>query len=124
MKKKYIIGAVSALIVLTVAFCSYLLFKDYKSFHIGRALISSSGEFIFVGENGSPTVLSNETWSKDPFKGITDGDRVLVVYGMVLTSYPGQSGAHLCFKLSDGNIDDVNEETLKSLREHGWIDGQ
>ena len=124
MKKKIMALALAVVLLTVIGFGSYMLFKDYKGFHVGHALISRSGEFIFVDESGSPTILSNQTWSSDPFKGITDGDKVLTVYGFVLTSYPGQSGAYLCFKLKDGTIDDVNKETVKELAELGWLKGE
>lgn len=122
MKKKYI--ALIALFVFLVGILSgaYLIFKDGKAFHVGHALISRTGEFIFVDEDGSPIRMGD---AEDKiFKGITDGDRVLVVYGMVLTSYPAQSGTNLCIKLSDGTIDSVNKDTVKQLKELGWLKGE
>ncbi len=122
MKKKYI--ALTVLIVFLIGIVSgaYLIFKDGKTFHIGHALISGTGEFIFVDKNGSPIKMGDA--ENKIFKGITDGDRVLVVYGMVLTSYPAQSGTNLCIKLSDGTIDDVNKDTVKQLGELGWLKGE
>lgn len=122
MKKKYIALIVPAVLIIGIAFGSFLLFSNYKSFHVGHALISRSGEFIFVDEGGSPITMGDA--AEKQFKGVTDGDKVLVLYGMVMTSYPGQSGTSLCIKLSDGTIDDVNKDTVKQLSELGWLKGE
>lgn len=122
MKKKYIGLIVLSAFLVGILSGAYLIFKDGKAFHVGHALISKSGEFIFVDESGSPIVMGDGEDEK--FRGITDGDRVVMLYGMVLTSYPGQSGTSLCIKLSDGTIDDVDEDTVKQLGELGWLKGE
>lgn len=119
MKKKYI-AAIAAVVVLAVMASGVLmLFGNHRTFHRGHALISQTGTFIFVDESGSPITLGSADEKK--FSGIADGDSVLVLYGMVMTSYPGQSDTPLCIKLSDGTVDDVNEDTLNQLKGLGWI---
>lgn len=122
MKKKYIALTIIGIFLVSVIFGGYCAFKDGKGIHIGHALISKTGEFIFVDENGSPIRMGAADERK--FSGITDGDRVLMLYGVVLESYPGQSRTNFCMKLSDGNIDDVNKDTVKQLKELGWIKGE
>lgn len=119
MKRKYIALIFSVVFLVGIVFGAYLIFKDGKTFHVGHALISRSGEFIFVDEGGSPITMGDA--AEKQFKGVTDGDKVLVLYGMVMTSYPGQSRTNLCIKLSDGTIDDVNKDTVKQLSELGWL---
>ena len=119
MKKRYIAAIAVMVVLVVVAAGAFMLFSNQKNFHTGHALISQSGDFIFVDETGSPITLGSADEKK--FSGITDGDKVLVLYGMVMTSYTGQSDTPLCIKLSDGTVDDVNEDTLNQLKELGWI---
>ncbi len=119
MKKKYIAAIAAILVLAILAAGTLMLFGNHRTFHTGHALISQSGDFIFVDENGSPITMGSADEKK--FSGITDGDRVLVLYGMVMTTYPGQSDTLLCIKLSDGTVDDVNEDTVRQLKELGWI---
>ncbi|MBQ8503177.1 MAG: hypothetical protein IJ491_02745 [Clostridia bacterium] len=122
MKKKYIALIISVVFLVGILSGAYMFFKDGKAFHTGHALISRTGEFIFVNENGSPIVMGDA--ENKIFRGITDGDKVLVAYGTVLTSYPARGGTSFCIKLSDGTIEDVNKDAVKQLGELGWLKGE
>lgn len=56
------------------------------------------------------------------FDGLTTGDRVLVMHGLIAESYPGQSSAYLCIKRADGSETDIPVQVLDSLREMGWLE--
>lgn len=120
MKKKYIALILCAVILLTAIVGGFMFLRNGNALHEGRALISKNGDFIFIDERNSPIVMGDAAERK--FRGITDGDRVMCLYGIVLESYPGRAGAHICLKLSDGKIEDINSDTLNQLRELGWID--
>lgn len=55
------------------------------------------------------------------FRNLTSGDKILVVHGPTLTSYPGSTGIYFCIKLTDGDITDVPSKILLELYDMGWI---
>ncbi len=120
MKKKYIALILCAVILLTVIAGGFVFIKNGNALHKGRALISKNGDFIFIDERNSPIVMGKA--DERMFSGITDGDRVVCLYGMVEESYPGRAGTNFCIKLSDGSIEDINKDTLNQLFELGWTD--
>lgn len=120
MKKKYIAFIACAVILTTVIVGGFMFLRNGNAFHEGRALISKNGDFIFIDERNSPIVMGSAEERK--FGGITDGDRVMVLYGFVLSTYPARGSTYICIKLSDGKIEDINSDTLKQLRELGWIE--
>lgn len=120
MKKKYIALILCAVILITVTAGGFMFLRNGNALHEGRALISKNGEFIFIDERNSPIVMGNADERK--FKGISDGDRVMCLYGIVLESYPGRADTVICIKLSDGKIDDIDSEALDQLRELGWTE--
>lgn len=120
MKKKYIALILCAVILLTVIAGGFVFIKNGNALHKGRALISKNGDFIFIDERNSPVVMgSADEWK---YRGVTDGDRVMLLYGFVLCTYPARADSYFCIKLSDGSIDDINNDTLEQLSEMGWID--
>ncbi len=120
MKKKYIALILCAVMLVTVIIGGFMFLRNGNAFHEGRALISKNGDFIFIDERNSPIVMGDADERK--FEGITDGDRILVLYGFVNEIYPARGSTCICIKLSDGNIDDIDKDTLTQLRELGWTD--
>ncbi|MEE1320652.1 MAG: hypothetical protein UHM85_03845 [Acutalibacteraceae bacterium] len=120
MKKKYTVLILCAVILISVTVGGFMFLRNGNALHEGRALISKNGEFIFIDERNSPIVMGNADERK--FSGITDGDCVMCLYGIVLESYPGMADTLICIKLSDGKIDDIDSEVLNQLRELGRID--
>lgn len=122
MKKKYIALTVCLSLLVLIASGGLLLFRNGNRFHRGHALISDSGSFIFIDDTGAPIVMGDADEKK--FSDITDGDEVLVLYGMVMTTYPAQASTPICLKLADGSIENVNEGTVRQLKELGWLRGE
>lgn len=120
MKKKYIALILCVVILATLFAGGFIFIKNGNALHRGRALISKNGDFIFIDERNSPIVMGKADEIK--FSGITDGDCVMCLYGMVEESYPGRAGTNFCIKLSDGSIEDINADTLNQLYELGWTD--
>lgn len=120
MNKKYTALILCAVILIAVTVGGFMFLRNGNALHRGRALISKNGDFIFIDERNSPIVMGNADERK--FSGITDGDRVMCLYGMVEESYPGRADTLICIKLSDGKIDDIDSEVLNQLRELGWTD--
>lgn len=84
----------------------------------GHIVFATSGEAILV--NNEPTVMRDASKDKHLFDGIENGDRVLIVHGLVMTTYPAQSSAYFLLKLPDS--ESINEDTLLRLEEMGWIE--
>ena len=86
----------------------------------GYYLLSTNGSHMIVADNQGPCVMSAADGVS--FDTLTDGDRIRVETSDILESYPGQLTAYSIEKLSDGERSDIDEQTLKSLAELGWIE--
>ena len=123
MKKRYI-ALIALFIFVLGGIAGHLLLKSQQSifdkyqFSEGNIVFATSGEAILV--NDSATIMSDASKDKNLFESVQSGDKVLVVHGLTMTTYPGQSAAYYLIKLpGDG---ESYEQTLSSLREMGWIE--
>lgn len=69
--------------------------------------------------SGSPVSVSGKD---NLFDGLTTGDRVKLVHGLVAESYPGQTHGYFCIKQADGTEADIPTQVRASLKEMGWLE--
>lgn len=86
----------------------------------GRCLIANDGSVMLVKEDYGPIVISH-TGNEWMFRGLSTGDLILVAHGLIMESYPAQSGAAFVLRLGGGSIDDIPRQTIDELTELGWI---
>lgn len=118
--KKRLILIVTALIILCIIVLG-IGFLYNKSFMIGNCILAKNGTYIIVSQE-TPIVMRNLTSNKDAFSDFETGDKILVVYDNILTSYPAQTGVYFCMQWGNGDISDISDDTLRVLSELGWIE--
>lgn len=130
MKKKNLQSMIPACVisvlllgVLTVVIVLGMLLHQGRGLTIGRCLVAENGSYMLIEEN-SPIVMSDRSSEKDLFSGLSTGDKILVVHDGIAESYPGQTGAYFCLRLSKGDISDIPKEVITSLRELGWLSAE
>lgn len=94
-----------------------------KSVLVGRYLQARDGSNMVIDRDGSPIILEAPDSRPLMFEDLEDGDRVLVICGGILTSYPGRSGAYWCVRLGGGSEEDLPEDTITQLTQLGWLTG-
>ena len=121
MKKKIWIAS-AVVVAIIVLLCAALGAMSSRSLSIstGRFLRADSGTPMMVCGN-SPISVSNQT-GRDLFDGLETGDKILVVHDGIAESYPGQTGAYAVLRLKKGNIDDIPQGVIDSLRDLGWLE--
>ena len=86
----------------------------------GYSLKCENGSYMIIEETGSPIHYSYNKTVGINVENLTDGDRILIISDLINESYPGSTSAYFIFKLEDGDISDIPEDTLESLSELGW----
>lgn len=89
---------------------------------IGRCLVTESGSYMLIDEN-APIEMSDRSSDQDMFSGLSTGDQILVLHDGIATSYPAQTGAYFCLRLSHGDISDIPEQVITELTDLGWLRG-
>ncbi len=117
MKKAILILMITALIIM-----GYFTVTALNSTTVieGYSLKCENDIHMIIDERGSPIRYSyNKALGTDVEK-LTDGDRILIISDLINESYPGSTSAHFVYKLEDGDIADIPEDTLASLSDLGW----
>ena len=116
-RKTWIIVTVCLAVVLVAAAC-LIGWATYRGIQISKAVYieTSAGNMVLL--QGSPVSVSGK---EDMFDGLTMGDKVLLVHGLVAESYPGKTKGYFCIKRADGTEEDIPAEVRDSLREMGWL---
>ena len=127
--KKWILPTcivLGVIISLAVSFFAFLVFMNSRGYGIsvGRALYAKDGSCMLVVDENSPIRMSdrsNKTEKGELFRGITTGDKILVVHTGIEESYPAHTGAYLVIKLSDGSREDIPDKVIENLTAMGWL---
>ncbi len=121
MKKKLLTTIVSLLSSLILVLLAIIVIITVNGYGIskGRCYISNNGSYLIIINEKSPIVMS-DTNDKDLFKSISSGDEILVIHDGINETYPGFTGAYLCFKLDEGEEDDLPYDVIRQLKEIGW----
>ena len=117
MKKAILILMITALIIM-----GYFTVTALNSTTVieGYSLKCENDIHMIIDERGSPIRYSyNKALGTDAEK-LTDGDRILIISDLINESYPGSTSAYCVYKLEDGDIADIPEDTLASLSDLGW----
>ena len=121
MKKKvFITFLVFILILLCLGAAGFFIMSARGiSPNTGIYLASENGSHLIV-INDSPIVMSAQNQNEAMFDGLQSGDKILIINGVFLETYPGQTSVYACFKLKNGDISAVSPQVLQSLNELGW----
>ena len=127
--KKWILPTcivLGVIISLAVSFFAFLVFMNSRGYGIsvGRALYAKDGSCMLVVDENSPIRMSdrsNKTEKGELFRGITTGDKILVVHTGIEESYPAHTGAYFVVKLSDGSREDIPDKVIENLTAMGWL---
>ncbi|MBP1581709.1 MAG: hypothetical protein J6A26_04875 [Oscillospiraceae bacterium] len=116
MRKLLIFLAIPvALVLISVILLSMIGY----SFHTGTYLEGRNDSHLVLLA-GVPTQMSNP--NPNAFDSLESGDRVLfLLHGGVAESYPQQASIPFCIRLNEGDLSTVDPDTLKELRDMGWI---
>ena len=115
------IGAAVLICVCLAAAGLFWCIQTGKSVYVGYYLQARDGSHMVIDRSGSPVILQAPDSRPQMFDNLEDGDRVLVICGGILTSYPGRSGAYFCLSLGRGSPDDLPADTLSQLTQLGWL---
>jgi hypothetical protein len=128
MKKKLnfkiVVLALLALAVLVGVgiLVSDLIFMSGKTFETGHCVMTEGGMCVWVGEDGQPVVLHDQSDDGNLFAEVTSGDTIRFVRDeAIMESYPAQVNVYRCWKTAEGTLEDIPQETLDNLARTGWI---
>lgn len=118
MKKKVIIGVLSAIVVVLVLGIFRFVSKGL-SFSVARCIETEQRCMMVL--DSSPIGMSNQSWDKELFEDLDTGDKILVLHDGIAESYPGQTGAYFCIRLEEGSSEDVPTQVIEALIELGYV---
>lgn len=119
MKKRLIILVPTVLILCFIGLV--IGFLHNRSIMIGNCIVAKNGAYIIVSQE-TPIVMKDLTSNEDAFSEFQTGDKMLVIYDNIDTSYPAQTGVYFCMRWGNGDVSDIPEDTLRELSELGWIE--
>ena len=117
--KKLLIAVVVLIFTVVAAFIIFMS-TGGKSVISGYSLRCSNDAYMIIEETGSPIRYSFNRVLGSNVEKLTDGDRILIISDAVNESYPRSTRAYFVFKLADGDIRDIPEDTLGNLEDLGW----
>lgn len=126
MKKKILVvfATILSILLLLFAICFVVFgiasFKGYGVME-GKVLVTNTG-YMIIDDDNSPIEMSNQSKNEEIFKGLTSGDKILIVHDGIQESFPAGTGVYYCKKLYDGEYKDLPEQVIVSLIELGYID--
>ena len=124
MRKKlwFIIPVILILFVIVLA--AGMFFSRLFSMDTGIYIAGDSPFIVFDQGHGEPVIMLSPEGKKGMFSKLQTGDRILIVHnGAMMLSYPAQINVLFCIRLKKGDITDVPEEAMDSLKEMGWNRG-
>ena len=90
----------------------------------GRVLVSGK-TYLIVYDDGDFLVMNNISDNDKLFDGLDNGDKIEIYRkGEIAESYPAQCYVEKCKKIADGNISDVSQKAVDTLRSLGWVIGE
>ena len=75
---------------------------------------------LIIDENGGPIVMNNISGNDELFDDLKNGDKIKIKCNEVLNSYPAQTQVDKFKFLEAGDISDIPQSTINSLKELGW----
>ena len=126
MKKKILVvfATILSILLLLFAICFVVFgiasFKGYGVME-GKVLVTNTG-YMIIDDDNSPIEMSNQSENEEIFKGLTSGDKILIVHDGIQESFPAGTGVYYCIKLYDSEYKDLPEQIIVSLIKLGYID--
>ena len=115
---KRVIICILAIVIIGIALLMFISSRS-MCFSRGRCLITKNNEYMLVLDN-SPYCMN--TNYKNMFKGLENGDEILVLHGFLFQTYPGETGVYFVRRTADGDITDISDDVLTELAQMGWIE--
>lgn len=115
--KKILLILLVTIFFTSILLLCFILFTG-SSITFGHYIQADNGEHL-IADKTAPTVMHSK--HDFMFRGLTSGDKILLVHGPTEASYPGSTGAYFCIKLSNGEITDVTSKILLELYDLGWV---
>lgn len=119
-KSKKLICTIIALAVIAAAVVLMCISGRDKQKINGWFLSSCSGTPMLITDSGEAIILNGD--NDDMFSRYNDGDKITVICGYILETYPSQTDVYFCFRTKKGSRSDIPKWAIDSLRELGWID--
>lgn len=93
---------------------------DYTASSEGLFIPCENGCYIYLGNDG-PVVMFPKDNDYSIFPELSVGDKIRVIHGEILETYPGRTKVYSVEKISDGTVHDISAETISGLEELGWV---
>ena len=120
MKKKICI-IVSVCVAVAVLLTLLVMASLNYGYIEGRVLIADNGAYFIVLNDHSPIRMTDCSWNGGLFSELQTGDRISIIHGRILESYPGKTDVYFLRLLEKGTVDDVFPDVIKTLTELGWF---
>lgn len=117
MKKFLLILLCITSLLLLLAGCS-----SSDKFTFTGLYLKAKNSHMIIDDYGSPIVMTAENNSGNVFDGLESGDMIKITCTAIRESYPGQCGVYSIKLTEKSTIDNIPKDTLKQLKDLGWID--
>ena len=131
MKNKKIAVIFLAVLLVVAAFCSCSASSlsignkqkpnDSISTVVEGRFISGKNSAIIIDSSGTPIVMVNKSGDNDIFDGFYSGDKIAVTCGLIRETYPASTDEYSCKFLEAGGFSDIPNDTMKQLKDMGWV---
>ena len=115
--KKFLL--VLLIFLLVTALTLGILASQGLSFSVGRCIVTDDTCMLVLGND--PVLLSNRTGKDGAFATLVTGDRLLVLHGGIMETWPAQAIVYFCLPIGSGSMDDIPQDVVDGLISHGWI---
>lgn len=117
MKKKIMMYIL--FVIIAIAFVGVLCFgvKGREGYYI-----ETNKDFhIFLSENTGLITMSSKL-GDEMFDKYNTGDKIKIISGGIMESYPAQARVYFCIKLKDGDSNNISKEVWEELKEYGCME--
>lgn len=117
MKKKIMMYILLAFSIFAFV-CAFLFgVKGHEGYYIE----TNKGFNILLGEKSGLIMMSSERGDR-MFEKYDTGDKIKIISGGIMESYPAQARVYLSIKLKDGDSDNIPKEVWEELEEYGCLE--
>lgn len=89
--------------------------------HEGYYIETTKGFHILSNDNIGLVMMSSEFGDRI-FEKYDTGDRIKIISGGIMESYPAQARVYFCIKLRNGDSNNIPDEVWKELDEYGCLE--
>lgn len=121
-KKVWLI--ISAAVLDIVLLLAGVVVRRISPWDTGVYIAADAPFIVFDNGSGEPVIMLPPEGKGDMFARLQTGDRILVFHSnAMMLSYPAQMNVFFCIRLKKGDVSDVPEAVMDSLKELGWLQG-